>query len=401
VPLIDIAHTVELPANLSAAIVAQVSARLERWMQIKHRAQLIVPRLEDLAIERGGRVWWFRGRKVPAEAAVRSLGGLLETLLARAPHRQVPPGLLYVVTRAIDERHLAPVQSVRDFAMAVGRHAPARPLPAIDALVARYVAERSGARAIASDSTISDVRRRRRAGGIPLGTIARDTGIPISLLRELEWGMYDNWLLPHAEPSVIAYAERSGLDARSVLGVLTRDQHQLQPSLPVRVRQLVLPDRGPGLTLESRHRTAPFALAAGLLAMLALATPSDPMHSARLTSDAPASATRAERRTVALETEEAAAPPDEQQVMSRAGADAEWEAASEPVRKRPQARVRPAKDEVFAGGTSADALRVVEASRETRVRPRTPARTAFGRLAHAIAGDGTYRVEPFPRPSDH
>lgn len=400
VPLISVAHTLEIPASVSAAIVAQVSARLERWMQIKHRTQLIIPRLEDLAIERGGRVWWFRGGKVPAEAAVRSLGGLLETLLARAPHRRVPPGLLYVVSRAIDERHLAPVQSVRDFATAVARHAPARPLLAIDALLARYVAERSGAHAI--DSTISDVRRRRRAGGIPLGTIARDTGIPISLLRELEWGMYENWLLPHAEPSVTAYAERAGLDAPSVLMVLTREQHQPQPALPVRLRQLVLLDRTRGLHLESRHRTAPFALAAGLLAMLALATPSDPIHSARLTSNAPVSAKSAEVRTVgAIEKEEHAAPPEEQRAMTRAKADAEEATGAEPVRKRRRARLLPAKDEVFVSETSDEPALAPEPSRQTRLRPRTPPRTALGRLAHAIAGDGTYRVEPFPRPADH
>jgi cytoskeletal protein RodZ len=268
-------------------------------------------------------------------------------------------------------------------------------------LVARYLAERSAAPAIASDSTISDVRRRRRAGGIPLGTIARDTGIPISLLRELEWGIYDNWLLPHAEPSVIAYADRAGLDPNSVLLVLAREQHQLQPSLPVHVRRIGLSDRTRGFGLESRHRTAPYALAAGLLAMLAFATPSDPTRSGRLTPDTSVSARSAEVRTISLETQQAAATPDEQEVMSAAEPESERAADAERPRKRRKARVLPANDEAVVGETGDDGRPAPGLMPQTRLRPRTPPRTALARFAHAIAGDGTYRVEPFPRPADH
>lgn len=273
VALTDVVRTIEIPPAVSAAILAQISVRLDRWISARRPVQVIVPRMEDVALERGGGVWWRRGRSVPAPDAVGALGCLLEALLARAPQRQAPPGLVYVVSRATDPGHLAPIGSVREFAAAVTRHAPARPLGAIDALIARHLADACGAASLGRDSTIADVRRRRRAGGTPLRTIAEDTHIPVSLLRELEWGVYDNWTLPHAASSVAAYAERAGLDPGNVLAVIGRDQQQPETLLPVRVGPTSLAARAD--RVELRHHALPFALAALLVGVLAVAAPSD------------------------------------------------------------------------------------------------------------------------------
>jgi hypothetical protein len=392
IALTTIAETGDIPPAIAAAILVQVAVRLDRWMSARSPAHLIVPRMEDLTLERGGRVWWRRGRSIPASNAVAALGALLESLLARAPQRQTPPGLVYVISRATDPRHLAPIGSIREFATAVARHAPRRPMGAIDALIARHLASARAVPALDGDSTIADVRRRRRAGGTSLTTIAEDTHIPVSLLRELEWGVYDNWRLPQAAAVVAAYAERAGLDPGDVIAIIAREQRQTA-LVPVRGVPLALVARVK--ELEGSHRALPFALAAALFAALALATPSE--RSAPQTA-----AVRADVRLTPV----SAGPP----VREQAPADRKLvplspandqrnthgpvlRTPSRKLTRAPRRAAPPPSDAISA--TRANVAPDVESADQADSGPRR----ALVRLANAIAGDGRHRVEPFPRPA--
>lgn len=66
--------------------------------------------------------------------------------------------------------------------------------------------------------TVSDLRRARRATGVSLADIAERTRIPISLLRDLEWGYFVNWPSGHyARTQLVRYARAAGLDDQVVL----------------------------------------------------------------------------------------------------------------------------------------------------------------------------------------
>jgi cytoskeletal protein RodZ len=70
--------------------------------------------------------------------------------------------------------------------------------------------------------TSHGARANRRARGASLAAIGADTGIPVSLLRELEWGLFDNWWSSTgAEKPLRAYADAAGLDPDAVSALVT------------------------------------------------------------------------------------------------------------------------------------------------------------------------------------
>ena len=70
--------------------------------------------------------------------------------------------------------------------------------------------------------TISDIRRARRATGVPLVKVAERSRIPLGLLRQLEWGYFFNWPRGplRAEPAR-TLRPRAGLDEELVLSTVT------------------------------------------------------------------------------------------------------------------------------------------------------------------------------------
>jgi hypothetical protein len=373
VRLSEIVAKLDIHPTQTAAIVAQVAARIDRWLVARRPSRLIVPTVDDLAIERGGRLWWRRGQCVAPEQGARALGGLLAALLARAPQGSAPPGLLYVVSRSTDLRHLAPLTRMDEFATAVLRHAPDAPFQAVDALMATFVASTAGMARLDEHASIADVRRWRRAGGVSLQTIAADTGIPASLLRELEWGVYANWAVPHADGSISAYAERAGLDAAAVIRIVGREQSEVS-GLPV-------PLAGTPPALDQRYRVLPYACAATLVMLLGLLAPGD----------------GAERIAVAA--------PQEFTVL-----EPHFVPAMIPLDAVPTAApsIDDPGDSSPAGGTSSRSVRPAQsatptpsrpsASRST-ARPESTATNPLARVTRAIVGDGKHQVEPFPRPA--
>ena len=66
--------------------------------------------------------------------------------------------------------------------------------------------------------TISDIRRARRATGLPLSEIAERSRIPVDLLRQLEWGYLRNWPEGlYGRTQLVRYSRASGLDEQLVI----------------------------------------------------------------------------------------------------------------------------------------------------------------------------------------
>jgi hypothetical protein len=371
-PLHAIVAVVPVSAIQSATIVCEVADKLARWITVKRPAEVVVPGIEDISITQGGSVWWCRGQAVPAGRVVPALGALLGSLLGPAVTRRTPAGLLYVVARATDPRHLAPFDGLTEFRTALARHAARPRAQVVDALLAQFCVAGSDLPQLTSDSSISDVRRLRRASGVALAQIAQDTGIAVSLLRELEWGVYTNWTLQHSRAAVTLYAERAGLDAHRVAEVIEREQ----AAALVPGEELV----AGAASHPAPSRNVPFALAMLLMAALMLAAPGD---------RAPEPiATKAIAGTLALVPASLAA-----------------QGAAHPDTIDPGPQVRPATSPLprRPRRVAARSRDVVALSRDVAARSRgrttTPdARHPLVRLARAIAGDGRYIVEPFPKP---
>jgi Helix-turn-helix domain/WD40-like Beta Propeller Repeat len=91
------------------------------------------------------------------------------------------------------------------------------------------------ARLGAAEVTVSDIRRARRATGVPLSEISRRSRIPVSLLRQLEWGYLKNWPSGlYGRTQLVRYARATGLDqelvVRSVWPML-EEMSQANPSM--------------------------------------------------------------------------------------------------------------------------------------------------------------------------
>ena len=71
---------------------------------------------------------------------------------------------------------------------------------------------------VETDLTVSDVRRARRATGLSLAQVAERSRIPRPLIRELEWGLLQNWPSGHyGRIQLVRYARAAGLDEEVVV----------------------------------------------------------------------------------------------------------------------------------------------------------------------------------------
>jgi hypothetical protein len=133
---------------------------------------------------------------------------------------KVPGGLRLVLARATRTLDLPPFQDVGELCAALERFAAADLAPTVSALYATHTARRQapGLPAATRETTISDIRRARRATGLSLEDVAQAAGVPAAKLRELEWGYMRNWPADDASRDEIRrYARVTGLDERLVL----------------------------------------------------------------------------------------------------------------------------------------------------------------------------------------
>jgi hypothetical protein len=173
----------------------------------------------------------------PIAADARTVGHaahLLSTLLPgfdMHSKERVPGALRLVMARASRTLDVPPYRTLEAFGADLTRFASHDPEACIRELVIAYQKAQTageterielGEKTAAVDPslTISDIRRARRATGLTLADISARTGIPSSLLCELEWGYLDHWPAPQVARRLLArYAQAAGLDEQLVLDV--------------------------------------------------------------------------------------------------------------------------------------------------------------------------------------
>lgn len=182
---------------------------------------------------------------VAAGQSVERAGRLLESLLPgfdAPPEFRVPGALRLIVARALGTLDLPPYDTLDTFADAIARFGADDMATLIRGLVRTWrAAVESAIVPVANTAslqvatepfelTISDVRRARRATGLRLSDIAQRSRIPVSLLRELEWGYFVNWPADkYGRSQLVRYAQAAGLDVEVVM-------HAVWPVLEEAVR---------------------------------------------------------------------------------------------------------------------------------------------------------------------
>jgi hypothetical protein len=143
---------------------------------------------------------------------------------------RVPGALRLVIARGSRTLDVPPYSSLDAFGADLMRFASHDPEACIRELVTTRLKARSvdetetieleESASVNPTLTISDIRRARRATGLTLADISARTGIPPSLLCELEWGYLDHWPSPPAARRLMGrYAQAAGLDEQLVLDV--------------------------------------------------------------------------------------------------------------------------------------------------------------------------------------
>ena len=164
---------------------------------------------------------------------------------------KVPGGLKLVIARALGTLDLPSFPSLDSFTDALGRFAATDPAAAIinivtswsdrvgtlprqaveveveslpAAQVQPFVSSRTQdvqAHLAHEPLTVSDIRRARRATGLPLAAVSERSHIPIGMLRQLEWGYFINWPTGnYGRTQLVRYARAAGLDEQLVVGTL-------------------------------------------------------------------------------------------------------------------------------------------------------------------------------------
>jgi hypothetical protein len=164
---------------------------------------------------------------IAADRSVGRAARLLDSLLPElgsATDVRVPGALRLVVARALGTLDLPPHPSLEQFSSALERFAAPDAAAVLGSLHDRWssaAARRVPGLQAPADLTISDVRRARRATGLTLSDISTRSRIPVSLLRELEWGYFVNWPAGHyGRTQLVRYARAAGLDDELVVNAV-------------------------------------------------------------------------------------------------------------------------------------------------------------------------------------
>jgi hypothetical protein len=223
------------PGRIALADLSAASIRLHpshaaaiTWLaiqQVQQHGIAGIPTIETLRLMEDGSV--SAEGEVPSGDDVERAGRLLEALLPDfdAPAELRAPGALrIVVARALRTLDLPAYRSLDEFAQALQRFVPSDPREVVRSLYTSGVAEATPPPSTRRDDTaltISDIRRARRSTGLTLSEIALRTHIPVSLLRELEWGYFPNWPSDqYGRVQLVRYARAAGLDEQLVIEVV-------------------------------------------------------------------------------------------------------------------------------------------------------------------------------------
>ena len=181
--------------------------------------------------------------------AAQLLESLLPTTTDADPQFRIPGALKLVVARGLGAIDLPPFMSLDSFADALNRFGSSDPVETLAKLATAWaervptreepepapVAEVVAPAALAQvepfvtprglvascDLTVSDIRRARRATGLPLTNVAARSRIPVGLLRQLEWGYLHNWPAGHyGRTQLVRYARAARLDDQLVVSTI-------------------------------------------------------------------------------------------------------------------------------------------------------------------------------------
>ena len=191
-----------------------------------------VPSLHVIRIAPSGKLL-VEGPVAAGSRSISRAAQLLEALLPpfdAAVEIRVPGALRLALARAMGTIDLPPYPSLEAFAETLSRFSHADTAKAMHELASRWAdaADVRGEEADGEGSfpvldepapvTISDIRRARRATGLPLSEIAERSRIPANLLRQLEWGYLQNWPTGlYGRTQLVRYARASGLDEQLVI----------------------------------------------------------------------------------------------------------------------------------------------------------------------------------------
>jgi hypothetical protein len=264
-----------------------------------------IPSSTELRFDSTGRIAVEPGQD--AAPSVEAAACLLDDLLPSFddPAVRVPGALRIAIARARGTLDLPPYASLDAFVAAVARFSSNGSGATVRALAAALPggapAAETGRKSTAverSALTISDVRRARRSTGLTLAEISERSRIPVSLLRELEWGYFVNWPGGHyGRTQLIRYARAAGLDDRVVMravwpvlldalraraaGALPHEgQSDARPVVEMKVVRVdPIPPASPGRTMSRRALTlvaAAIPVVLGITALPMLMDPASP-----------------------------------------------------------------------------------------------------------------------------
>jgi hypothetical protein len=277
-------HRLNAPISLADLAAAKVQLRPYEAVTIVRELLSLVARGDVAGVPSAHVIRLSSAGVVSVEGPVAAGGRpvlraaqLLDSLLPAsdaATQFRVPGGLKLVVARALGTLDLPPFSSLESFEEALTRFGATDPGAAISNLVnswADVVAARApqaaeveppGAaqvqpfvssrthdiRAHLSQEplTVSDIRRARRATGLPLASIAERSHIPLGMLRQLEWGYFFNWPTGnYGRTQLVRYARAAGLDEQLVVATLLpviesvdRPATQAAPAVPSAVARI-------------------------------------------------------------------------------------------------------------------------------------------------------------------
>jgi helix-turn-helix protein/WD40 repeat protein len=193
---------------------------------------------------------------------------LLEALLPGfdASGNRVPGALRLVLARALGTLDLPPYGAIEQFAAALERFAPREAAEVVTELVGKWRAsprEQVPGEALVRvradepvQLTVSDLRRARRATGLTLKDISERSRIPVGLLRQLEWGYFQNWPTGlYGRTQLVRYARAAGLDEKVVVTTVSplleqQNRHTAQPVLDMVAPAQLIDDGGGGAAAD-------------------------------------------------------------------------------------------------------------------------------------------------------
>jgi hypothetical protein len=237
-PLVTVAdllsRNIRFTPDEALAIVCEVchlTSRLRRDDGV-----VFLPRFDEIRLDLSGSVLPGETEPLSEAEAIRRIAELLERILPPVGcDIRVPAPVRYAGARARADLDVPPYRTVDELAAALGRFRICDPKATLRTLVARSQGETADAgpqRDAEAELTVSDLRRWRRAASrVSLQHMAYRIGVPHSLLRDLEWGYFENWPSgAFAERCLRAYAREARIDPAVVLRVVL-------PQLPAEDRQ--------------------------------------------------------------------------------------------------------------------------------------------------------------------